>query len=362
MNLLMITRKIDKDDWLAGHSYEWAVKLSEKLKVESGKLTVICLEKGNTGELDADFIYSLGKEKGRARFQRFVTMQKLLWQHVRKSDVIFSHQNPEYAINAAPFALLFGKNIVSWYTHGTVTWKTRLMVAVSKNVLTASEASLRIKTGKKIVTGHGINVSKFISSRKKEFDNPDSRFVVSTIGRYSASKDAESLIRAVLIAIEKSGRNITLSIFGKEATVADRKYVLGLKEISERLGSKMSEPVFKGPVPHVDITKKLQETDLFVNLSKTGSLDKAVLEAMACEVPVITSNEAFKVMLQPFADLTLTEPGNPEMLADKILNIINLNASDRAALGANLRQIVVQYHNLDVLIGKIITIAEALTK
>jgi len=178
MNLLMITRKIDKDDWLAGHSYEWARKISEKLKVKSEKLIVVCLEKGNTEGLDAE-VYSLGKEEGDSRWQRFWKFQSLARMLVPKVDGVFAHQNPEYTIAVWPWAFFYRKKIVSWYTHKSVTWKSRLMLAMSSKVLTASKKSFRIASPKVEVVGHGIDIEKFkklspsrgISRRETNFSN-----------------------------------------------------------------------------------------------------------------------------------------------------------------------------------------------
>jgi len=48
-----------------------------------------------------------------------------------------------------------------------------------------------------------------------------------------------------------------------------------------------------GPISHNQILSYYQNSDLFINLSHTGSMDKVVLEAMACEKLVLTCNEAF---------------------------------------------------------------------
>ena len=54
MKLLMITRKVDKDDDRAGFICGWIKKISQRVE----KLTVICLEKGNLSGLKGITIYS----------------------------------------------------------------------------------------------------------------------------------------------------------------------------------------------------------------------------------------------------------------------------------------------------------------
>ena len=352
MNLLMITRKIDKDDWLAGHSYEWAAKLSAKCKVQSAKLYVICLSKGNVDGLEAE-VYSLGKELGNSRWNRFWKFQRLAKKLVPKVDGIFIHQNPEYAIVVWPWAFFYGKKIVSWYTHKSVTWKSRLMLVMSKKVLTASKKSFRIQSPKVQIIGHGIDTEKFKRQNSKgKIASENSKFKIISVGRISPTKDLETMILAVK-DLSEAKKNIELAIYGDTGLEIDKSYLASLKELVKK--SSLSDKVrFMPPVPYTEVAEIYKSADLFINLSLTGSLDKAVLEAMACEVPIITSNEGFNEMLKPFRDLTLTKSNNPAMLADKILRIKILNQSDKNALGANLRSMVVSSHSLDNLAEKIL--------
>ena len=58
MKLLMVTRKVDQNDWLAGFTYNWVRKLAEKIE----RLYVICLEKGDLMGLPKNVeVYSLRK-------------------------------------------------------------------------------------------------------------------------------------------------------------------------------------------------------------------------------------------------------------------------------------------------------------
>ena len=180
------------------------------------------------------------------------------------------------------------------------------------------------------------------------------RIFTISVGRVSPTKDLETMILAVKELVASDHENIELKIYGDAALELDKSYLESLKKLVMK--SNLSDKVkFMSPVPHGKVAEVYQSADLFVNLSQTGSLDKAVLEAMASEIPVITSNVGFYEILKPFEDLILTKPNDPAMLADKILGIKRLNQSDRNALGANLRSIVVRSHNLDNLAEKILS-------
>lgn len=342
----MITRKVDKNDWLAGFTYYWVKKIGEKVE----NLKVICLEKGDTSDLPQNIeIYSLGKEKNNNRFARFFKFQKLAFKLVPEVDGIFCHMNPEYTIAIWPYAKIFGKKIVSWYTHGTVSWKTRLLVILANKILTASKESFRINSNKVIITGHGINMDFFRPSEKK--DDGKKIFRIISVGRISPTKDYETLIKAMDFLVNKEKiKDIKTEIIGAPGLLIQENYFASLKKmvVEMNLGEFVK---FLGALPPQEVVKCNQNADLFINLSGTGSIDKSVLEAMACGCLALTSNEAFFDILDK--DF-LVEKNQPEKLAEKIKRVINLSDQDKKAIADKFREKVFKGHNLDLLALKII--------
>jgi len=92
--------------------------------------------------------------------------------------------------------------------------------------------------------------------------------------------------------------------------------------------------------------KHYQHSDLVINLSHTGSIDKVVLEAMASGRLVLTCNEAFKNILD---DKYLFRKRAPQKLAEKIVDLGNTRQDE------SLRKIIIEFYDLDNLIGKIIS-------
>ncbi len=346
MKLLMITRKVDKNDVLAGFAYDWVKKIGEK----AGNLKVICLDKGDVSGLPESIeIYSLGGEKGFGKLRKFWNFQKLALKLIPKIDGVFCHMNPEYTILIAPCAKLFRKKIVAWYTHKQVTWKLRLVNLLADKILTASPESCRLKNRKKIkVIGHGIDINKFqISNFKFQID---SKFNILSIGRISPVKDYETLIKAIEILVKKENKKLELQIIGGPGLKSQKEYFEKLKQI---VREKNLEHCIKflGPIFHNQILPYYQNCDLFINLSGTGSLDKAVLEAMACGCLVLTSNESFSSILP--AEF-LTEKNQPEKLAQKIQFIMNMPNQEKKEIGNKFREKVKKDHNLDLLVLKIV--------
>ncbi len=120
MKLLMITRKVDPNDALAGFTYNWVKKIGENLE----EFYVITWQKGDRGDLPRNIkIIYLPNNK----LLKIIFLQKELLKILPKVDGVFCHMNPEYTILTSPLAHIFGKRVVSWYTHGQVGLRRRLL-------------------------------------------------------------------------------------------------------------------------------------------------------------------------------------------------------------------------------------------
>ena len=339
--LLMITRKVDKNDALAGFTWNWVKKIGENLD----KLYVISWQAGDKSGLPANVeVFFLPNGKIKKIFILWYELIKLL----PKVDGLFCHMNSEYTILSAPLAKIFGKRTVSWYTHKQVNWKRRLVELLADKILTASKDSFRRPWFKnKIeVTGHGIDVERFFSTSQA---HQTSAYRLLTIGRISPSKDYESMIKAVAI-LKKQGINIELNIIGDIGLANQRIYYQELMAMVDKMELKENVK-FIGAIPNNRIRQYLWQSEVFINLSYTGSLDKAILEAMASGIIVLTSNEAFKDILP--SEL-MVEKDNPLQLAEKIKWVVNLSDNDEIAMRKKLEQEVRNNHNLDNLVLKII--------
>ncbi len=378
MNLLMITRKVDRDDSHAGHTYAWVRELARQLGGRSnpltrfeanhplpagrgvggegamkqlGSLTVLCLQKGNVDALpDNVRIVSLGKERGVGRIGRWLRFVWIAPGLVRKADAIFCHQNPEYTIAVWPWAKLFRKRVVTWYTHGTVTWKTRAVARMADVILTASAASFRVPSPKVVVTGHGIDLEQFAYQLRTQ----QSTFHIVSVGRISPTKDYETLIQAVALLRKLGAGEVAVSIIGEPGLPQQVAYQESLKQLVVR--QKLEDIVqFIGPVPNREVVRYYQTADAMVNLSRTGSVDKAVLEAMACGCLVVTSNPAFSGIV---GSEWVIAPNDPSALAGALRELMAMDAATRQTLGHQLRSVVERDHNLTKLVGKIVAAAE----
>ena len=339
MRLLIITQKVDVNDDVLGFFHHWLEKFSEKLD----KVYTICLWQGEYDLPQNVSVYSLGKERRVSKVGQFFRLQKYLIQILPKVDGIFVHMCPIYAIASFPLAKIFRKKMILWFLHRSVNWKLKLAEKWVDKILTASEESCRLKNRKKIeIVGHGIDTDQF---RPLDFIQASPKFRILSAGRISPIKDQETLIKAIDILVnQKSIRDIEVRIIGSPLEEEEKRYFEKLKNLVRE--KKLENYIkFLGGVSNNQMPHYYQSSDLVINLSHTGSIDKVVLEAIACDSLVLTCNEAFQNVLN---GKYLFRKKDFRDLAGKI---ISLRATPR---DKSLREIVIKNHNLDNLIGKII--------
>jgi len=338
MDILIVTQTIDRNDPVLGFFHRWV----EEFAKNYSKVTVICLNKGEYDLPENVKVLSLGKEEGlsrkgyRKRFFEYIRENKNSYDHV------FVHMNQVYVLLGGLLWRMWGKKVGLWYMHKKVSISLRIALTIVNVVFTGSKESFRIKNEKVNVMGHGINVESF---RPHVYvDNIAQRMV--TIGRISPVKGYEVLIEAV------RDLDVKLEIVGGPGTEDQVSYYEKLKKIvsDQGLEDKIN---FKGAVPHRDIPEILMGADLFINMSDTGSLDKAVLEAMASGVIPITSNEGVESALGDHAQMLMFKRGDSSDLKLKIEKVLSLRATEKQDLGARLRDIVLTKHNVVNLIKNI---------
>ena len=337
-NLLIITQKVDKNDQLLGFFIDWISRFAQKFD----KVTVLCLEKGEFNLPPNVKIISLGKDRRVGKLKQFFTFYFLLFTLCKNYDAVFVHMNPIWVVLGGFWWRMTKKKVFFWYTSGGVTAKLKLAEKFADIIFTASKESFRLPSKKVIVTGHGIDTDLFRPTIEVKPQLLRFNLNILSIGRISPVKNYEVLIDAVKI-LKNRGIDVLVTMIGEAPLKKDKNYEESLKFKVKSL--KLEDNFnFIGKVNHKNLPAYYQSHDLFIHLSKTGSLDKTVLEAIACEMKVLSSNDASKSFLPQ--NLIFNDK-NSEELANKIMIFKDLEPS------SSLREYVIQNHNLDNLINKI---------
>ena len=346
VRLLVITQTVDRDDPILGFFHEWLVAFARRVE----KLTVLCLNARLHDLPNNTEVLSLGKDEGKSRLTFVARLYRLAWARRHDYDVVFVHMNQIYVVLGGWLFRLLGKRIVLWYAHRATSASLRVAEMFSHRVVTSTESGFRIPSNKKIVVGQGIDTDLFRAAPRVTRDVP----VVVSVGRISPVKGYDTLLPA-LGALLREGVKLRVRIVGDAGLPEHRRYQESLKNIAREEG--LVDVEWVAAVPNRDVVEMLQQADLFVNASSTGSLDKAILEAMATETPVLTCNEAANEILGAWRSQCTFDRGSIGMLAERIRVILELSADERRELGRSLRDVVVRNHTIDSLVTRILDVA-----
>jgi glycosyltransferase involved in cell wall biosynthesis len=337
MNLLICTQVVDRKHSNLALAHEWIAEFAKHCE----SVSVICLYEGEHALPSNVRVYSLGKERRpRSSIRYALRFWHLLWELRGSYDTVFVHMNPEYVLLGSVFWRITGKKIALWYTHKSVTLKLRVAVLLASVVFSASSESFRIATRKLRIVGHGIDTVLFASRPRQ----PKGLRIV-TVGRISKSKRVLEILDALDVLY---ARHVPFhfTIVGGPIFAHDIAYEAQVQSaITNRpYASKIS---IMGVVPYQQLPDLLSAESVFINLSETGSIDRAVLEAISIGLVPVTSNEAFKAMLSPYG--LYVSSNNPEKIADAIEHAQHQNTEV-------LQERIAIEHSLPGLVSRIVAL------
>lgn len=347
MKLLFLTQVLDGGDAVLGFVPRWIEGLARNCE----RVRVIALSVGDTRGLPGNVDF---REVGRSgyigrylRNRRFLR-EALLDEHF---DAVLAHMVPRYSLLAARTARRAGAKQFLWYTHGAVDARLVRAVALVDKVFTASEESLRLETPKKVITGHGIDLAHFA----ERYEPPRMPPRILSVGRLTPAKDPLTILAAVAILCSR-GFDLHLDLAGDVLAPGDASYRRRVEEQIE-VGDLRERVTLHGAVPYREIPALYRSASVVVNASTTGSVDKVVLEAMACARPVVTCNDSFPRLLRELGDsarrLVFT-PGSADELAERIETLLRLRPGERHQLGERLRTLVARDHEVDTLMQRLV--------
>lgn len=190
------------------------------------------------------------------------------------------------------------------------------------------------------VTPFGINLDYFLPSQKQ---NDDDHIVIGTVKSLKTVYGIDILIHATKKLIErlKSSGKMNIANKIKLRIVGDGEELTNLKNITSSLGmTKITE--FVGAVPNHEVPSYLNQFDIYCALSRSESFGVAVLEASACEVPVIVSRVGgLPEVVKHDETGFIVDHNNLDEIVDK-LYFLTLNKEARQEMGKLGREFVLE--------------------
>lgn len=173
----------------------------------------------------------------------------------------------------------------------------------------------------------GVDLTEFVN--RKNFDKDDSVF---TIGCTKALEKIYNINALILSFSELKQKFPTRKI--KLVIVGDGSERATLEKMVNELHLN-NDVVFEGKLSHAEVASKINEFDVLVNLSEYESFGVSVVEAMACQIPVIVSDaEGLKEVVNNQNNGTIVSSNNIHQITNALEKLM-LNVELRKRIGIN---------------------------
>jgi L-malate glycosyltransferase len=273
-----------------------------------------------------------------------------------RPDILNAHYASGYGligtmVNYHPYALsVWGADVYDFPYYSFIhMWITLKNLESSDAILSTSKVMAeqveKIYSPKKdiYITPFGVDTEIFKPDIQRK--SSISSLVVGTVKTLESKYGIDTLIEAFSIVYksrEKYSKNICLKIIGSGSEKQKLQQLV--------LSLNLSEAVeFLGFVPHDLVPKYLNDFDIYVAVSRldSESFGVAIIEASACEIPVIVSNVGGLVEVVKDGETGLIVPKeDPSSLADA-LEALLLDEDRRSEIGRNGRRHVEYFYSWD---------------
>ncbi len=293
----------------------------------------------------------------RAELNYLRALQLARWLRALQPDVVLAHRPKDVKLSAAALwlapsaplvhAKLYGEPLKSRLDYRRVWQKSVTAMAVPsyENLDRLRESAPWLGRKPVAVIHNGVDTDRYrptLEERDRvrhELDIPAEGFVVSYHGRLAAPKRVDLVIRAVSVAANAAPVHGLIIGDGPESS--------RLRKLAQELRAPIS---FTGH--RDDIPRLLAAADTEISMSEIEGVPLAIIEAMACALPVIASKAtSHPEVVEDGKCGILVEAGRPEGAAKAIADL----AQDRvrcAELGTAARARAVEHFSLAVMLDR----------
>lgn len=268
-----------------------------------------------------------------------------------KPDIVHAHYASSYGLLGAllhfrPFIIsVWGSDVFEFPKLNLINkliLKYNLKNAdliTSTSVIMAQETQLYTDKPIKVIP-FGVDTNIFQPLYTKKIFSSD-EIIIGTIKTLEPKYGIHILIKAFQLVFKKLPNfNLKLLIVG------DGSQRKELEQLSQELNI-ADKVIFYGKIKNSEVPQMLSEIDLFVALSveDSESFGVAVVEAMACEKPVVVSDAGgLKEVVVNHKTGIIVEKNNPEAAANAIIDLI-LNKEKAHLMGREGRLHVLKYYD-----------------
>lgn len=349
MNLLIFNLAVDAEHVTLAFGLRWIEALSRRFD----HIDVVTMRAGKYSLPPNVTVWSLGQENGFSEARRAARFYQIIRTIMRRRriSVAFTHMIPIFAVLFAPIARLSGIRNVLWYAHGATPGTLRIAHHLVDHVVSSTPEGFRIPSRKATFIGQGVDHTRFQFTVRR----PSSALRLISVGRIAASKGLDVIIDALVGWTAPFDWQLVL--VGGGTDERERAYAESLAaDAMKRLPA--GRVRFTGRLDADRIADELANSDVFLNLSSTGSLDKAIVEAMLSGCPVISSNDAFAAMAATSGLNGCAIARDPASLRQALAWFASLPGPRRTELAMKQSSIAATDHTMAGLIDRLVPILQ----
>ena len=276
--------------------------------------------------LNGESYFKKGGSLNKINYLRVLpTLKKIIKEH--QPDLVHSHFCSSYGsigalLNFHPYIVsVWGSDIYDFPKHN-LFFKKVVKFALKRADMILSTSNVMAKetlkyTNKEIqVTPFGVDTSIF---KKLSVEKESNEIIIGTIKKLDYKYGIDTLIESFDNLLKRNPeKNLKLEIVGIGPDEKKLKELVFQKQLAEHVR-------FIGFVPNTEVPKYLNRFDVYVALSRldSESFGVAIVEAMACETPVVVSNvDGFSEVVVNNVCGFIVPKENPKLAADKIEELI----------------------------------------
>jgi len=343
-NLLICTQVIDSKSSTLGFMHRWVEELSKVYNT----IIVVCLFKGECKLPSNVKVISLGKEFNIKsdtvikRIKHVLNFYKIIFSEIRNYNKVFVHMNQEYVLLGGLFWRIMRRKIFMWRNHYSGSFLTKIAGRLCEKVFFTSKFSFTAKFKNGVQMPVGVDIDSFKTTDKINKKKNSILF----LARLDPSKKPDVVLKALKILKDK-GVEFTATFVGG---TSDKSIKFGQEMYNLKKDLGLHENVvFVGSVPSTETYKYYLSHDIYVNMSRSGMLDKTIFEALVAGcVPVTTS-----IDFQEMVGNEFKVEDSPEILASKLITVMGLSREDKELKVSAMQNLVLEKHGLNSLVNKI---------
>ena len=251
----------------------------------------------------------------------------------KEIEVVHAHVARDYTLAAfaarrAPRARL----VITRHVLFPLSRAHRLALSHVSRVIAVSGAVARVLRAQKVfaedkirVVENGVGVARFARARAEYESGRDmsshAPLRVGIVGELSVLKGQEDFVRAAALVARRLGGRVEFVVAGEDAS-RGRQY----RALVEGLVSELNlsgRVRLLGEVGEDELARLLASLDLFVSTSRSEAFGMAMVEALACGVPVVaTATEGAREIVEEGVTGLLVPAGDVESLASSITSLL----------------------------------------